>query len=290
MAQLDAHSAEQDLLLNAFHLSQRERNEASANDPWSAAGPSSVSPFVPCAFGRIPAALRAARLTSDDVLWDLGCGDGRVLLQAAAQYGCRCVGLDIDADCIRDATAQAAACGLKKRCTFATCDLLALPPRALRNGVAGADFAELGAALQHAAAAELQFPVPTAAFIFVTSHALTRLSDWLFGEWSRGDLRLLTCVEALDACFDFEAEDPLFGDSEATDDDEWPVYTAFECDGVFVVPPLGTSVEQWAEGEAAWRPQPPLSTAEADASAPELLRDVLLDADIRALNQLGCAR
>ena len=75
MTSLDAHSAEQDLLLNAFHLSQRERNEASADDPWSAAGPSSVSPFVPCAFGRIPAALRAARLTSDDVLWDLGCGD-----------------------------------------------------------------------------------------------------------------------------------------------------------------------------------------------------------------------
>ena len=137
MTSLDAHSAEQDLLLNAFHLSQRERNEASADDPWSAAGPSSVSPFVPCAFGRIPAALRAARLTSDDVLWDLGCGDGRVLLQAAAQYGCRCVGLDIDADCIRDATAQAAACGLGERCVFATCDLLALPPRALRNGVAG---------------------------------------------------------------------------------------------------------------------------------------------------------
>ena len=119
MTSLDAHSAEQDLLLNAFHLSQRDRNEASADDPWSAAGPSSVSPFVPCAFGRIPAALRAARLTADDVLWDLGCGDGRVLLQAAAQYGCRCVGLDIDADCIRDATAQAAACGLKKRCVFA---------------------------------------------------------------------------------------------------------------------------------------------------------------------------
>ena len=284
MTSLDAHSAEQDLLLNAFHLSQRERNEASADDPWSAAGPSSVSPFVPCAFGRIPAALRAARLTADDVLWDLGCGDGRVLLQAAAQYGCRCVGLDIDADCIRDATAQAAACGLAERCVFATCDLLALPPRALRNGVAGADFAELGAALQHAAAAELQFPVPTAAFIFVTSHALTRLSDWLFGEWSRGGLRLLTCVEALDACFDFEAADPLF--DSASSAAEWPVDRTHSAHGVFVVPPRETTLEDWAAAEPPPPPAPP-TPAEADSLAPAALAAVLDAADISALCSLG---
>ena len=33
---------------------------------------------------------------SQDVLWDLGCGDGVVLIQAAQRCGCRCVGLDID--------------------------------------------------------------------------------------------------------------------------------------------------------------------------------------------------
>ncbi|MBD3183707.1 methyltransferase domain-containing protein [Candidatus Poribacteria bacterium] len=41
-----------------------------------------------------------ARLRKDDILYDLGCGDGRVLITAAKKYGVRCVGVDIDPDCI----------------------------------------------------------------------------------------------------------------------------------------------------------------------------------------------
>jgi len=44
----------------------------------------------------IDAALRGLVLGPDDVLYDLGCGDGRVLLQAARMYGCRCVGIEKD--------------------------------------------------------------------------------------------------------------------------------------------------------------------------------------------------
>jgi hypothetical protein len=36
-----------------------------------------------------------------DVLWDLGCGDGVVLIEAAKRCGCRCVGLDIDQPWLR---------------------------------------------------------------------------------------------------------------------------------------------------------------------------------------------
>ena len=36
-----------------------------------------------------------------DVLWDLGCGDGVVLIEAAKRCGCRCVGLDIDQPSLR---------------------------------------------------------------------------------------------------------------------------------------------------------------------------------------------
>ena len=58
-----------------------------AEEPWSHAGPNSVSPFAPCAATRLPHIFAAARLQPSDVLWDLGCGDGRVLHEAAARYG-----------------------------------------------------------------------------------------------------------------------------------------------------------------------------------------------------------
>jgi len=40
--------------------------------------------------------LKTARVTRDDVLCDLGCGDGRIVVTAAKRYGCRAVGYDLD--------------------------------------------------------------------------------------------------------------------------------------------------------------------------------------------------
>lgn len=34
--------------------------------------------------------------TEDDILFDLGCGDGRIVIEAARKYQCRCVGVEID--------------------------------------------------------------------------------------------------------------------------------------------------------------------------------------------------
>ena len=70
----DPLANEQDALLKKYYLSKEERDTTSR---WSADGPSSISPFVPCAQTRIPYILRAARLQKEDILWDLGCGDGR---------------------------------------------------------------------------------------------------------------------------------------------------------------------------------------------------------------------
>lgn len=41
--------------------------------------------------------LELARLSRDDLLYDLGCGDGRIVVAAASKYGCRAIGYDIDA-------------------------------------------------------------------------------------------------------------------------------------------------------------------------------------------------
>jgi SAM-dependent methyltransferase len=40
--------------------------------------------------------LQMAHIRKEDVVYDLGCGDGRILVLAAQKYGCRAVGYDID--------------------------------------------------------------------------------------------------------------------------------------------------------------------------------------------------
>ncbi len=204
---MDLHSAEQHANLSRFLLSRREALERHAGEEWSSAGPKSVAPYVPCASARVGALLHAARLSEEDVVYDLGCGDGRVLHAAAAQHGCTCVGLDIDADCIAEASGRAAEQGLSSRCSFAACDLLALTTGALRCG-------DLGDALAPAERGR-RFPPPTAVLIFLTGHGLSRLAPLLHREWEAGPaLRLLTCVEALDDVFDYEEGDLFGGGSE----------------------------------------------------------------------------
>ena len=278
---MDAHSSEQGQLLEAFHFGNQGHAEP----------PGSISPYVPCASGRIPAVLRAARLTASDVFWDLGCGDGRICHQAAAQYGCHSVGVEIVEPCIVEAAARAAEQQLGELCHFAVCDLMQLTPGALRpDGEAdGTAYARLGdARLSEDDDAE-PLRAPTCVVLFITSHGLSRLKGWLRGEWERGGLRIITCVERLDECFDFEAENPLFADDDDTGAaaHPWPIYTAFEADGVFVVPPFGTSVEAWAAQEVAWAPAAPLSLAAADRSEPTVLRAVLTPNDIADLAQVA---
>ena len=69
--------------------------------------PESVCTVVGTEQNLLPVIPDMARITRDDVLVDLGCGDGRVIVHAARKYGCRCVGFDIRASCCED-TQQAA--------------------------------------------------------------------------------------------------------------------------------------------------------------------------------------
>jgi len=51
--------------------------------------------------------LELAAVRQDDLVYDLGCGDGRVLVTAARTYGCRCRGYDIDPLRVRDSLENA---------------------------------------------------------------------------------------------------------------------------------------------------------------------------------------
>src|SRR5438876_9522459 len=63
--------------------------------------------FVPTPADVVDAMLKLAKVTSSDVVYDLGSGDGRILIAAAKTYGARGVGIDIDPERVREATANA---------------------------------------------------------------------------------------------------------------------------------------------------------------------------------------
>lgn len=76
----------------------------------------------------VDAMLNLAEVRAGDMLYDLGCGDGRIVI-AGAKRGARGVGVDIDPQQIRLATAAAAAAGVSDRVTFIMTDLFTMDLR-----------------------------------------------------------------------------------------------------------------------------------------------------------------
>jgi SAM-dependent methyltransferase len=67
--------------------------------------------------------LRLANVTADDVVYDLGSGDGRIVIAAAKDRGARGVGYEIDPALVKQATDRARGLGLSDRVTFKQEDL-----------------------------------------------------------------------------------------------------------------------------------------------------------------------
>jgi SAM-dependent methyltransferase len=65
-------------------------------------------PYVPSKPEVVAAMLRMAKITKGDVLYDLGCGDGRIVITAAEFHGIRGVGIDIDPERIQESKENAA--------------------------------------------------------------------------------------------------------------------------------------------------------------------------------------
>jgi SAM-dependent methyltransferase len=64
-------------------------------------------PFVPSTMPIVDRMLELAEVTKDDLIYDLGSGDGRILIQAAKKYGTRGVGIDLDPQRVAEATEKA---------------------------------------------------------------------------------------------------------------------------------------------------------------------------------------
>ena len=58
--------------------------------------------FVPTPYDVMDRMLKLAKVKKDDLLYDLGCGDGRIVVTAAKEYGCKSVGFDIDPQRVRE--------------------------------------------------------------------------------------------------------------------------------------------------------------------------------------------
>ncbi|HXH84331.1 MAG TPA: class I SAM-dependent methyltransferase [Candidatus Tectomicrobia bacterium] len=71
----------------------------------------------------IAAMLDAAEVTSADVVYDLGCGDGAVVVTAARRHGARGVCVELDPLRLREARENAARAGVSDRITFVEQDL-----------------------------------------------------------------------------------------------------------------------------------------------------------------------
>jgi ribosomal protein L11 methylase PrmA len=67
--------------------------------------------------------LDAANVKEGDVVYDLGSGDGRIVITAAKKYGARGVGIDIDPGLVKKAAENAAAAGVSDRVRFASQNL-----------------------------------------------------------------------------------------------------------------------------------------------------------------------
>lgn len=81
-------------------------------------------PYVPTPRSVVEAMLRLAAPGPNDVHYDLGCGDGRIVIAAVQEFGVkRSVGVDIDPERIRESNANAAKAGVTDKVQFLQQDL-----------------------------------------------------------------------------------------------------------------------------------------------------------------------
>ncbi|MBE9205386.1 class I SAM-dependent methyltransferase [Nostoc sp. LEGE 06077] len=80
-------------------------------------------PYVPTPQPVVDAMLQVAKVGKNDVLYDLGSGDGRIVVTAAQKYGTRGVGIDINPERIQEANANAQQAGVTDLVQFRQQDL-----------------------------------------------------------------------------------------------------------------------------------------------------------------------
>jgi SAM-dependent methyltransferase len=81
-----------------------------------------LAPWVPTPQPVVDRMLELASLSDKDVLYDIGCGDGRIVITAARRYGARGVGIDIDKTMIDESDRNALSAGVERQVKFLCMD------------------------------------------------------------------------------------------------------------------------------------------------------------------------
>jgi SAM-dependent methyltransferase len=89
-----------------------------AAPPQGLPSPASLAPYVPTPQDVVDRMLRLAGVGNKDVVYDLGCGDGRIVITAAQKYGARGVGVDIDPQRVAESQVNARKAGVEKLVSF----------------------------------------------------------------------------------------------------------------------------------------------------------------------------
>lgn len=87
-------------------------------------GMADLAPFVPTPMAVVDKMLEMAQVDKDDYLFDLGCGDGRIVISAAKKFGTRGVGIDIDPQRIEESQAAAREAGVENLVEFRLQDMM----------------------------------------------------------------------------------------------------------------------------------------------------------------------
>jgi cyclopropane fatty-acyl-phospholipid synthase-like methyltransferase len=87
-------------------------------------GPNEEIPFVPTPMEVIDRMLELAQVKAGDVVYDLGSGDGRIVIRAAKKYGVRAVGIEMDQLLLKKARQDAIAEGVSHLVEFRSEDAL----------------------------------------------------------------------------------------------------------------------------------------------------------------------
>jgi amino acid adenylation domain-containing protein len=120
-------------------------------------GGGDLGPFLGTRTSMVEPVLRQADIGPDDVLLDIGCGDGRVLIEAVGAYGCRARGVERDPTLAEIARARVDAAGMSDRIEIECGD-----------------------------AADVDFVEVTVAFAFLPAEAASNLLPRLLGELATG--------------------------------------------------------------------------------------------------------
>ena len=83
--------------------------------------------YVPTPHDVVDKMLEVAKVTKDDIVVDLGSGDGRIPIAAAKQFGCRARGVDINPVRIEEANANLKGSGVENLVTFIEGDVFEVP-------------------------------------------------------------------------------------------------------------------------------------------------------------------